>query len=199
MDNLVCRRYTPGPTSNKILVPVIPTSYQTTLLRQCHDDPDAGHLGLEKTAERVRQVGYWLGMLQTIDRYCRECTVCQASKPPAPQKVPLNSIPIGRPWQMVAVGILQVPMSCHNNRYLLVLQDYFTKWLEAIPLPDQTAARITDELVRVFTKYGLPDILHSDQGRNFESCILKQTMAALGVTKLRTTAYHPQGDGMVER
>jgi len=48
------------------------------------------------------------------------------------------------------------------------------------------------------TKYGLPDILHSDQGRNFESCILKQTTAAFGVIKSHTTVYYPQGDGMVE-
>ena len=88
-------------------------------------------------------------MFQTIDSYCRQCTVCQTSKPPAPQKVALNSIPIGRPRQMVAVDILQVFVSCHNNHYLLGLQDYFTKWPEVIPMPNQTAARITDELVQM--------------------------------------------------
>ena len=51
----------------------------------------------------------------------------------------------------------------------------------------------------MFSNYGLPDILHSDQGRNFESTILRQTLEAFGVKKTRTTAYHPQGDGMVER
>ena len=53
--------------------------------------------------------------------------------------------------------------------------------------------------MKVFTEYGLPDIIHSDQGRNFESSILRQTLEAFGVAKSRTTAYHPQGDGMVER
>ena len=100
---------------------------------------------------------------------------------------------------MVAVDILQVPLSSCNNQYLFVIQDYFTKWAEAIPLPNQTANRITNELVRVFSNYGLPDILHSDQGRNFESFILRQTLEAFGIKKTRTTAYHPQGDGMVER
>ena len=59
--------------------------------------------------------------------------------------------------------------------------------------------RITRELVHIFAGYGIPEIIHSDQGRNFESTIFQQTMAAFGVKKSRITAYHPQGDGMVER
>ena len=130
-------------------------------------------------------------MLHDIDQYCRECSVCQSSKPPAPQKAPLLSMPIGRPSQMVAVDILEVPLSFNKNRYLLVIQDYFSKWVDAIPLPNQKADCITKELVKVFATYGMPDILHSDQGRNFESSIL--------IKKSWTTAYHPQEDGMVER
>ena len=100
---------------------------------------------------------------------------------------------------MVAVDILEVPTSKHNNRYLLVIQDYMTKWADAIPIPNQTARRITEELIKVFSRYGIPDILHSDQGRNFESTILSQTLEAFGISKSRTTAYHPASDGLVER
>ena len=87
----------------------------------------------------------------------------------------------------------------HGNRYLLVLQDYFTKWAEAVPMPDKTAERIVRALIDIFSHFGIPEILHSDQGRNFESTILKKTCAAFGIVKSRTTSYHPQGDGMVER
>ena len=98
------------------------------------------------------------------------------------------------------MDILEVPLSRNNNRYLLVVQDYFTKWATAIPLPDQTAIRITAELVKLFSIFGVPDIVHSDQqGRNFESTILRQILETFGVSKSRTTAYHPQCDGMVER
>ena len=90
-------------------------------------------------------------------------------------------------------------MSYNNNRYLLVVQDYITKWADAFPIPDQTAARITWELVKLFSTIGIPDVLHSDQGLNFESTILRQTLDTFGVSKSRTSAYHPQGDGMVER
>ena len=66
-------------------------------------------------------------------------------------------------------------------------------------MANQTATTITRELVKVFSKYGLSEILHSDQGRNFESSLLQQTLDAFGITKSRTAAYHPQGDAMVER
>ena len=72
------------------------------------------------------------------------------------------SMPVDRPWQLVAVDILKVPLSTANNQYLLVVQDYFSKWAEAIPLSDQTAPRITSELVKIFSVLGLPDVLHSD-------------------------------------
>ena len=104
------------------------------------------HVGSDKTAMKVRQLGYWVGMMHDINQYCRECVTCQLSKPPAPQKTPLISIPIAKSWKMVAVDILQVPTSCQNHRYILVIQDYFTKWAEVIPLPNQTATTITREL-----------------------------------------------------
>ena len=111
----------------------------------------------------------------------------------------MTNVPIGRPWQMIAMDILEVPVSSNNNRYLLVVHDYFTKWADARPLPDQSASRITTELVDLFTTYGVPEIVHSDQGRNFKSAIFQHVLKAIGVKKTRTTAYHPQGDGMVER
>ena len=62
-----------------------------------------------------KYVKYWVGMLQDIERYCRECTFCHCTKPPAPATAPLTSIPIGRPWEMIAVDILEVPVSQNNN------------------------------------------------------------------------------------
>ena len=75
----------------------------------------------------------------------------------------------------------------------------FTKWVDAIPLPDQMATRITAELVKLCSVIGVPEILHLDQGQNFESTLLRSTLEVFGVVKSHTTAYHPQGDGMVER
>ena len=112
---------------------------------------------------------------QDVEKYCQECITCQHSKPSLPTKAPLVSMPIGNLWQMVAVDILTVPVSTQGNRYLLVVQDYFTKWADAIPLPNQKAFTITSPLIKLFSTMGMPEIVHFDQGQNFESMILKQT------------------------
>ncbi|KFD44891.1 hypothetical protein M513_14232 [Trichuris suis] len=92
-----------------------------------------------------------------------------------------------------------MPMSQLGNRYLLVLQDWFPKWDEAVPTKNQMAATISSVLVEIFSRMGIPDILHTDQGANFESNLLRSVLKAFGVQKTRTSAYHPQGDGLVER
>ena len=199
VDDIICRSYCPGPSNEVISVPLIPIALQKDALIRNHDNPSAGHQGGEKTLQRLRQEAYWVNMAQDVEKHCQECLKCQQSKQPKPTRAPMTSIPIGRPWEMIAVDILELPVSSSNNRYLLVIQDYFTKWAEAIPMKDQTASRITNEIVKVCSLFGIPKILHSDQGRNFESTILRQTLQVFGIKKSRTTAYHPQGDGMVER
>ena len=103
------------------------------LLLQYHNEPSAGHLGADKTLDRLRQVAYWVNMSRDVERHCREFVTCQRSKLPLPQHAPMNNI---RPWEMVAADILEVPLSVNNNHYLLVVQDYFTKWVEAVPIPN---------------------------------------------------------------
>ena len=76
----------------------------------------------------------------------------------------MSSVPIGKPWQMVAADMLEVPISANNKLYLLVIQDYFTKWVEVeVPMPDQTATRIVSAITKIFCSPGIPEVLHSDQ------------------------------------
>ena len=77
-SRVVCRHYTPGPTSEPRTVLITPLSYQSTLLHQYHDHPTADHLVADKTAAKITQVGYWVGMLHDITE---NCSVCQAVRP----------------------------------------------------------------------------------------------------------------------
>ena len=159
VDSIVCRTYTPDPTGDAVTVPVLPQALHHQALQSSHDNPSAGHLGVDKTLHRKRLEAYWVSMAGDVETYCRQCTRCQQSKVPAPIRAPLTSVPIGKPWQMVAVDILEVPVS-RNNGYLLVIQDYFTKWAEAFPFHDKTALSITTALVNLFSRFGHPDIVH---------------------------------------
>jgi len=66
------------------------------------------------------------------------------------------------------------------------------------PLCDQTAISVSDTIVKLCSNFGIPTVIHSEQGRNFENSLSSQVLQAFGIQKSRTTAYHPQGDGMVE-
>ena len=103
--------------------------------------------------------------------------------------------------ERVAMDILgPLPETDAGNKYILVVGDYFTKWKEAYPMRDMEATTVARLLVNeFFCRFGLPDTLHTDQGRNFESSLIKEICSLLGIHKTRTTPYHPQSDGLVER
>ena len=94
------------------------------------------------------------------------------------------------------------PMSetTRGNKLILVVMDHFTKRCNAFPTKDQKASTVADLLVsKVFSRFGSPIVLDSDQGSNFESTRMRKICNIMGITKTRTTAYHPWGDGQVER
>ena len=93
-----------------------------------------------------------------------------------------------------------LPETTRGNKHLLVVMDHFTKWCEVFPTHNQRASTVADILVnRVFSGFGPPTIIHSDQGRNFESNLMQEVCSLMGIHKSRTTAYHPQCDGQVGR
>ena len=93
-----------------------------------------------------------------------------------------------------------LPETARGNRHILVAMDHFTKWCEAFPTKDQKATTVVKILVeKVFSRFGPPVVLHSDQGANFESNLMHELCDVMGITKTRTTAYHPRCDGQVER
>jgi transposase InsO family protein len=108
---------------------------------------------------------------------------------------------VGLPFERIAIDVAgPFPETDQGNKYILVVMDYFSKWPEVFALPNQEAATISQTLVNeVFSRFGVPLEIHSDQGRNFESNIFKKISEIMGFRKTRTTPLHPQSDGMVER
>ena len=103
--------------------------------------------------------------------------------------------------QRVTLDILgPLPETERGNKYILVIGDYFSKWVEAYPVPDEKAETVAQKLVTEFAcRFGVPLELHSDQGRNFESRVFAEMCEILGIKKTRTTPYNPKSDGMIER
>jgi len=103
--------------------------------------------------------------------------------------------------ERLAVDVMgPLPETEAGNKYLLIAMDYFSKWPEAYPLPNQEAVTVAEVLVKeLVCRFGVPLYIHSDQGRNFESAVFSEMCHLLGIVKTRTTPLHPQSDGMVER
>jgi len=190
------------PTSLSQYAFVIPFSMVHSVLYGIHCSPFSGHLGLNRTLQRARGKFFWPKMSLHITEFVRSCQLCAQNKLGAPQsKAPLQPIDVNEPfvfWAMDYMGPL--PETTQGNKHLLVIMDHFTKWCEAFPTKDQWASTVAEILVtHVFSKFGPTTIIHSDQGRNFESNLMHEICRLMGVHKSRTTAYHPQCDGLVER
>ena len=90
--------------------------------------------------------------------------------------------------------------SAKGNRYVLVMVDCFSRWTEACPLPDKTAISVADAFFsNIVCRFGMPSVIHSDQGREFENKVMHELCILGGSHKTKTTPYHPESDGLVER
>ena len=104
------------------------------------------------------------------------------------------------PFQRIAMDIVgPLPRTQRGNRFILTVCDYATRYPEAIAMPSTEAPRVARELVKLFSHVGIPDEILTDQGANFMSTLLEEMYQLLHIKKIRTTPYHPQTDGLVER
>ena len=103
--------------------------------------------------------------------------------------------------ERVAMDLLgPLPESRRGNKYLLVVSDYFTRWVEAYPLPNSEAITVAQVFIDEFiSRYGLPRQIHTDRGSQFTSLLFKNICEIFRIDKTQTTAFHPQSDGLVER
>jgi len=162
----------------------------------------AGHLGFKKSAAAVQARAYWPTWSSDLTLYLKRCKQCSQYHRGTLQRHAEMQIPqVGEPWERVSVDITGPhPRSSRQNQYILTLVDHFSKWAEAIPLPNHTAPTVARALVtHVFSRFGTPLQLLTDRGSEFESELFSNLMKWLNVDKLRTTVFKPSTNGTVER
>ena len=167
---------------------------------ELHAGVMGGHPAVDKAHSRLKERFYWLGYWKDVQLYCQACTSCATRKTPAPKcRASLQPIHAGQPLEVVVMNLTgPFPESPSGNCYILVVGDYFTKWMEAYAVPDQEATTIAQNLVdEFFCSFFVPSRLHSDQGKQFK--VISAICQLLQIAKSRTIPYHPQSDGLVER
>ena len=180
---------------------VVPASCRQDILKIAHKIPMGGHLGHNKTTQRILMHFYWPSLFRDVREYCRSCERCQKAGGRKSGKVPLISLPImSVPFERIAMDIVgPLPKSNRGNRYILVICDYATRYPKAIALRSIAAEDIAEELAVLFSRVGIPNEILTDQGSNFTSKLLQELYKLLHVRQIRTSPYHPQTDGLVER
>ena len=181
---------------------VVPASLREILLHQLHDLRISGHLGIQRTIARVQRRFYWPGCSLDVAQWCAQCPQCMGRKgKPAPSRLPMSSRPTGAPFERIGIDILDTRQkTARGFQYILVVSDYFTKYTDAFPLRRHTARIVADILAtRYFNYHGVPMVIHSDQGTEFESKLFRALVGLYGSEKIHTAPYRPQSDGQVER
>ena len=202
-DGVLYRTWMPvgGEAWREVEQLVLPQQCRRAVLELAHSIPLAGHLGKKKTAQRLLQRFYWPTLFKDVDEYCRGCAECQKTAPGRQAAAPLIPLPIvDSPFERIAMDIVgPLPRSRTGNRYVLVVCDYATRWPEAVPLKSIDAGHVAEELMVLFSRVGVPKEILTDQGSNFTSQLLKEVYRLLSIKPIRTSPYHPQTDGLVER
>lgn len=181
---------------------VVPASMKPEILYQLHDSPMAGHLGVKRVLASLRQRFFWPFMKKDVLLWCAKCKTCARKKDPKrAHKAALQQYQVGEVLDRVALDVLgPLPSTQNGNRYVLVVAEYFTKWVECYPIPNQEAVTVAAKLVNEFcVRFGVPRQIITDQGSNFESKLFSQLCTMLHIDKTRTSSYRPQSDGFVER
>ncbi|XP_036001790.1 uncharacterized protein LOC118565513 [Fundulus heteroclitus] len=181
---------------------VLPRVLRPDVMRQMHEGQVGGHFGVERTVARLQTRYFWYRMREDVAVWCGTCTSCASkARPLKTPQAPMGTVRVGAPMERVALDIMgPLNKTERNNRYVLVIQDYFTKWVDAFPLPNDKAVTVAEVLASEWVcRYGAPQTLHSDQGRNFESEVFQKMCTLFGIEKTHTTPFRPQSDGQVER
>ena len=159
-----------------------------------------GHLGQDRTVASCQERFFWPGMTSDIAGYIAQCQRCiRAKAPHLPHCAPLESIITSQTMEVVALDFLTLEDGPGGVANVLVITDHFSKYAMAVPTTNQTARTTARTFFDAFVvHYGFPSRIHSDQGRNFESKVIKELFAIDGIKKSRTTPYHAMGNGCLE-
>ena len=169
---------------------IIPSSLQNKTLKQFH----FGHQGASRMKALARGYVYWPNMDKQLEYLTRTCTKCQLAAK-SPRKSILSSWPVpDSPWSYLHIDFAGPT----NGQSFLVIVDAYSKWPEIFPMSRTTSEETISKLQKIFSRFGLPKTLVSDNGTAFSSVKFSTFCQQNGINHIRTPPFHPQSNGQVE-
>ena len=192
----------------KVIICIGITQYPTKeqrnqLIEKAHSSAVGGPKGVTKTCNRIRQRYYWENMKLHIQKYMQLCLQCQLKKlirVKTKNPMVITDTP-GTAFEKISMDIVgRLPITSSQNQYILTIQDNFTKYSLAIPLPNHQVGTIADAFVKKFICiYGSPKAVLTDQAADFLSNLMRKMAKRFRIRQFKSTAYHPQSNGSLER
>jgi len=177
--------------------PYIPSSLRRNIFLQYHN---SSHPGIRRTRQLISSRYVWPNLHKDIQLWVRSCIPCQKSKVFKHTLAPLSSFDKAyERLQHVHLDIIGPMAPSSGYRYCLTMIDRATRWPEVAPIPDISAETIAKAFLSTWiSRFGCPSVVITDQGRQFESELARHLFEYLGVKRTRTTAYHPECNGLLE-
>eukprot|EP00245_Coleochaete_scutata_P000411 TRINITY_DN1051_c1_g1_i1.p1 TRINITY_DN1051_c1_g1~~TRINITY_DN1051_c1_g1_i1.p1 ORF type:complete len:1227 (+),score=252.29 TRINITY_DN1051_c1_g1_i1:430-3681(+) len=185
-------------TDGRVLIVPRPET-RPGLMRRAHEE--LGHFGVRRTHSLLQTQYWWRGMQQQVQELIARCVVCDRVRAsfnsPSPQLQPLPIMGLGYRWSLDFAGPL--PTTARHNRYVLVMVEHFSKWIELVALPDKTSRGAAQAFVdRVLSRFGAPAEVLTDQGGEFLGEFQEMCEVAM-IDHRQTSRDHPEADGLAER
>ena len=178
---------------------VLPSRYRRTAIEAAHIA--VGHMAANKTMRRLVERYVWPGLRCDVRQYVRGCPQCILHSRKA-ERAPAGTLPVpANPMEVIGIDFIGPfkPPDAAGNQYVLVVVDHLTCWLQAYPLPDQTAKSIIEIMTKHFGQYGYARVVINDRGQGLGSKAWTTFGAQLGIEIHRSSPVHPQSNGKTER
>jgi hypothetical protein len=178
---------------------VVPRSLVLKSIEQHHEL--LGHPGQRKTLDTCKLSYYWPDMVADIWQHCHDCNFCAARKDNVEHKrVPMEvyDCPFW-PWSRIHIDLCtELPVTKEGYTTVLVVKCVMSKWVKFIPIRSKGATDVAVALASVLETWGVPDIILSDRGTEFQNSVMTAIREIFGYKHIKTTAISPQGNGQAE-